>query len=54
MLLSLPGIDAKNFKAVMSQVSSIAELSRMNIHQLTPLIGPLNAKKLFDFFRKRI
>ena len=54
MLLSLPGIDSKNYKAVMNNVGSIAELSRMNIHKLTPLIGPVNAKKLYDFFQRRI
>lgn len=54
ILLSLPGINAKNYKDVMKKVSSIAELSRMNEHGLAPLIGPVNAKKLVLFFKKSI
>ena len=54
MLLSLPGIDSKNYKTVMKNVSSMAELSRMNVHKLTPLIGPVNARSLVEFFQKRI
>jgi ERCC4-type nuclease len=52
--MSLPGIDIKNYKAVMNRVRSIQELSTMNVHQLTPVIGPANAKKLVAFFSKRI
>lgn len=54
MLMSLPGIDTKNYKAVMNRVSSIHELSTLNVHQLAPIIGPANAKKLVTFFQKRI
>ena len=54
MLLSLPGIDSKNYKLVMRNVKNIAELSKMNLHNLTPMIGPINAKKLVEFFQRRI
>lgn len=54
ILLSLPGIEPQNYKTVMKHASSIAELSRLGVHKLTPLIGPTNAKKLSDFFSRRI
>ncbi len=54
MLLSLPGIDAKNYHIVMQKVNSLAQLSKMNEHALIPLIGPLNARSLFEFFHQRI
>jgi hypothetical protein len=50
MLLSLPGINTQNYRAVMNNVEDIATLSKMSVMQLTPLIGPGNAKKLFSFF----
>ena len=53
MLLSLPCINSLNFRAVMAAVNSIAELSQLSVAELTPLIGPGNAKKLYFFFRKR-
>jgi DNA excision repair protein ERCC-4 len=53
MLLSLPGINTNNFRAVMNEVESIASLSAMSEKDLSPLIGPGNAKKLFHFFHRR-
>jgi DNA excision repair protein ERCC-4 len=53
ILLSLPGINVQNFRKVMNNVESLAELSKMSQAQLTPLIGPVNAKKLYVFFRQR-
>lgn len=53
ILLSLPGINLQNFRDVMNNVENIAELSRMSVAQLTPLIGPINANKLYTFFRQR-
>ena len=54
MLLSLPGINMQNYRAVMNRVENIAELSKMNVAQLSPLIGPVNAKKLHIFFTQRM
>jgi hypothetical protein len=50
MLLSLPGINVHNFRDVMNSVTNLAELSGMSVEQLEPLIGPVNAKKLYSFF----
>jgi DNA excision repair protein ERCC-4 len=54
LLLSLPGINTNNFRAVMNNVTDIAELSRLSLQQLTPLIGPANARKLFSFFKQTL
>ena len=53
MLLSLPCINATNYRAVMDKVESVAALSRMSEAALSPLIGASGAKKLFQFFRQR-
>jgi hypothetical protein len=50
ILLSLPGINLQNCRKVTDNVESIAHLSAMSVETLTPLIGPMNAKKLFAFF----
>ena len=52
MLLSLPGININNYRMVMDQFENIAELSKAEVSQLTPLIGPINAMKLYTFFRQ--
>jgi DNA excision repair protein ERCC-4 len=54
LLLSLPGINTNNFRAVMNTVTDIAELSQMTVQQLTPLIGPINARKLCRFFKQTL
>jgi DNA excision repair protein ERCC-4 len=54
LLLSLPGINSNNFRAVMNNVTDIAQLSQMSVQQLTPLIGPINAKKLATFFKQTL
>jgi hypothetical protein len=38
----------------MNNVTDIAELSRLSLQQLTPLIGPANARKLFSFFKQTL
>jgi hypothetical protein len=53
MLLSLPGVNVHNFRAVMDKVENIAELSKLTESQLSELLGPGNAKKLYHFFRRR-
>lgn len=49
ILLSLPGINVHNFRDVMNSVTNLAELSAMTEQQLSPLVGPVNARKLFAF-----
>ncbi len=53
ILLSLPGVNVHNFREVMNSVQSVAELSTLSEAQLVPLIGPVNARKLFTFFKQR-
>lgn len=53
ILLSLPGINVHNFREVMNGVENLSELSKMSEVQLTPLVGPVSAKKLYAFFRQR-
>lgn len=53
ILLSLPGINENNFRNVMSKVTNISELSKMNEAALAALIGPVNGKKLHTFFTMR-
>lgn len=50
ILLSLPGINVHNFREVLNNVNCLADLSAMSEAQLQPLIGPVNAKKLYTFF----
>ena len=53
MLLALPCVNSHNFRNIMDNVDSIAELSKLTEIELAPLVGPGNAKKLFYFFRRR-
>ena len=50
ILLSLPGINSTNIRAVINNVEDLAHLSRMTVVELTPFVGPVNARKLVDFF----
>jgi ERCC4-type nuclease len=54
ILLSLPGVNIHNFRIIMSSVTSLSELSRMEESDLSTLIGAVNAKKLYVFFKQRI
>ena len=49
LLLSLPGINMHNHHKVIDNVENIAHLATLSVEQLTPLVGPVNAKKLFSF-----
>eukprot|EP01038_Epipyxis_sp_PR26KG_P009087 gene9087-12256_t len=54
ILLTLPGINPLNYSEIINKVENIAELSKMSENELSPLIGPINAKKLVAYFRQRI
>lgn len=54
ILMSLPGINVHNCREVMKHVDNIAQLSNMSERDLSPLIGPGNAKKLVHFFRQKV
>lgn len=54
ILLSLPGVNANNLRALMNASNSVAELMQMTESQLTDIIGSANARKLYKFCRQRI
>ena len=51
MMKKMPGIDDKNVRRVVNAIDCVADLAGMSQEQLTPLIGPVNAKKLYTFLR---
>lgn len=53
MLLSLPGISIHNFRDIIANVENISALSQMSESELSSLIGPVNAQKLFTFFNQK-
>ncbi|XP_037363475.1 DNA repair endonuclease XPF [Talpa occidentalis] len=49
-LLRMPGVNAKNCRALMNRVASIAELARLSQAELAAVLGnAANAKQLHDF-----
>lgn len=52
MLKQMPGIDDKNIRAVIDSIDCIADLADMTEQQLVPLVGPVNAKKLYLFLNR--
>uniref|UniRef100_A0A8D0L5D3 DNA repair endonuclease XPF n=1 Tax=Sphenodon punctatus TaxID=8508 RepID=A0A8D0L5D3_SPHPU len=49
-LLKMPGVNAKNCRAVMNHVKSIAELVTLSQDKLSEILGNVvNAKQLYDF-----
>ena len=53
MLKLMPGIDSKNIYKVINNVNCISDLVGMTEQQLVPLIGPINATKLYNFLNNR-
>ena len=51
MLKRLPGINENNLHGVLNAIDCVADLAEMSEAQLVPIIGPVNAKKLYLFFR---
>jgi DNA excision repair protein ERCC-4 len=54
LLLTLPGVNLTNVKGITRQVASIAALCRLDEGQLTALLGPANARKLYVFLHHRV
>ncbi|XP_069841519.1 DNA repair endonuclease XPF isoform X2 [Dendropsophus ebraccatus] len=49
-LLKMPGVNAKNCRAIMNHVKNIAELTMLSLERLSEIIGNSNtAKQLYDF-----
>jgi DNA excision repair protein ERCC-4 len=51
MLRKLPGVDAGNARRVLGAIGCLADLADMAEEQLVPLVGVLNARKLFSFLK---
>jgi len=50
MLLSIPGVNHKNYRIIMNNVENILELSQMTVDQLNPLVGIESARLIYNFF----
>ncbi|ORX49370.1 hypothetical protein BCR36DRAFT_291953 [Piromyces finnis] len=50
MLLSIPGVNYKNYRIIMNNVENIYELSQMTVDQLNPLVGIESARLIYNFF----
>ncbi|OQR98626.1 DNA repair endonuclease XPF [Achlya hypogyna] len=54
VLRKLPGITAHNYRKVAAHVTNLADLSKMAVADLEPLVGPTNARKLHRFFTHNV
>lgn len=54
MLKKMPGIDENNVRQVVNGIECIADLAEMTEEQLSALVGPVNAKKLFVFLKSTL
>ncbi|XP_030630064.1 DNA repair endonuclease XPF [Chanos chanos] len=49
-LLRMPGLNAKNFRAIVKNVASLAELVTLSLEKLTEILGSAsNARQLYEF-----
>ncbi|XP_063790404.1 DNA repair endonuclease XPF [Pseudophryne corroboree] len=49
-LLKMPGVNAKNCRAIMNHIKNIAELTTLSLEKLSEILGNSNAaKQLYDF-----
>jgi DNA excision repair protein ERCC-4 len=53
ILRSMPGINSKNYRLVMSKVENIEELSKLSIDDLKEIVGREAGSKLHHFLHKR-
>jgi ERCC4-type nuclease len=55
ILLSLPGINSQNYREILnsSKIRNLTDLSQMKEKEFVPFIGPVNAKKLYEFFHHK-
>ncbi|CAZ86654.1 unnamed protein product [Tuber melanosporum] len=52
ILRSIPGINPKNIKTVMSEVENLVELSNMEEKDISDLIGKEAGKQVYEFFNR--
>jgi DNA excision repair protein ERCC-4 len=53
MLLSLPGVNFKNFHRIMRNVKNIRELSESSLGRCEELVGVESGRLLYEFFREK-
>jgi DNA excision repair protein ERCC-4 len=53
ILRSMPGINSKNYRLVMSKVENIEELSKLSVEDLKEILGQEAGNKLHNFIHKR-
>ncbi|GMF62599.1 unnamed protein product [[Candida] boidinii] len=54
LIQHIPGITAVNYHLIISKVKNINQLSKLQLQELTDLIGSEAAKKVRSFFTKNI
>jgi ERCC4-type nuclease len=54
ILLSLPGINSQNYRALLAspKINCLSDLSGMKEKEMAGFLGPVNAKKLYSFFHQ--
>ncbi|CEJ00654.1 hypothetical protein RMCBS344292_14706 [Rhizopus microsporus] len=53
ILRSMPGVNSKNYKAIISKVNNLEELASMNQKEISKIIGEECGSKLYNFLRKK-
>lgn len=53
MLRSMPGINSKNYRLIMSKVENLEELCKVCMEDLQEIIGKEAGSKLYNFIHKR-
>lgn len=54
IIRALPGITSKNYKYIMQKMTSIEELTKVDLKDLEQIIGIEPSKKLWEFMRKNV
>ncbi|CAO3677620.1 unnamed protein product [Rhizopus microsporus] len=53
ILRSMPGVNSKNYKAIISKVNNLEELASMSQKEISKIIGEECGSKLYNFLRKK-
>ena len=49
----MPGVNSKNYKAIISKVNNLEELASMSQKEISKIIGEDCVSKLYNFLRKK-
>jgi DNA excision repair protein ERCC-4 len=53
MLRSMPGINSKNYRLVISKVENLEELCKLSAEDLQEILGKEAGNKVYNFIHKR-